>query len=184
MINREYLNNLNEAQKEAVMHLDGPLLVIAGAGSGKTKALTHRIANLIQFHEINTKNILAVTFTNKAAKEMKERIEIILAKALCREHYPDQLWSNIGTAQQNLLREIIFKDKLKDLWIGTFHSLFSKLLRFDIEKYVDPDGLTWKKSFSIYDEKDSLTLIKEIIKNEMRVDDFQLKNLDLNPKKN
>ena len=182
-INNYLFESLNPQQADAVSHFDGPLLVIAGAGSGKTKALTHRIANLIQFHEINTKNILAVTFTNKAAKEMKERIEIILAKALCKEHYPDQLWSNIGTAQQNLLREIIFKDKLKDLWIGTFHSLFSKLLRFDIEKYVDPDGLTWKKSFSIYDEKDSLTLIKEIIKNEMRVDDFQLKNLDLNPKK-
>ena len=182
-INNYLFESLNPQQADAVSHLDGPLLVIAGAGSGKTKALTHRIANLIQFHEINTKNILAVTFTNKAAKEMKERIEIILAKALCREHYPDQLWSNIGTVQQNLLREIIFKDKLKDLWIGTFHSLFSKLLRFDIENYVDPDGLTWKKSFSIYDEKDSLTLIKEIIKNEMRVDDFQLKNLDLNPKK-
>ena len=183
-IENNYLfESLNAQQANAVRHLDGPLLVIAGAGSGKTKALTHRIANLINFHEINTKNILAVTFTNKAAKEMKERIEIILAKALCREHYPDQLWSNIGTAQQNLLREIIFKEKLKDLWIGTFHSLFSKLLRFDIEKYIDPDGLTWKKSFSIYDEKDSLTLIKDIIKNEMRMDDIQLKNLDLNAKK-
>ena len=181
--NNYLFESLNTQQAEAVSHLDGPLLVIAGAGSGKTKALTHRIANLIQFHKINPKNILAVTFTNKAAKEMKERIEIILAKALSRERYPDQLWSNIGVAQQNLLREIIFKDKLKDLWIGTFHSLFSKLLRFDIEKYIDADGLTWKKSFSIYDEKDSLTLIKEIIKNEIKIDDIQLKNLGLNAKK-
>ena len=181
--NNYLFESLNKQQAEAVSHVDGPLLVIAGAGSGKTKALTHRIANLIQLHKINTRNILAVTFTNKAAKEMKERVEIILAKELCRDIYPAQSWLTIGNSKQNELREIIFKDKLKDLWIGTFHSLFSKLLRFDIEKYIDPDGLSWKKSFSIYDEKDSLTLIKDIIKNEMKLDDIQLKNLDLNARK-
>ena len=156
--------SLNEEQIQAVSHLNGPLLVLAGAGSGKTKALTHRIANLIQYHAINPRNILAVTFTNKAAKEMKERVEIILSKELCKNRYSDKTWTTISFSEQNLLREEIYKEKLKDLWIGTFHSLFSKLLRLDIEKYEDPEGLRWKKTFSIYDEKDSQTLIKEIIK--------------------
>ena len=74
MINREYLNNLNEAQKEAVMHLDGPLLIVAGAGSGKTKVLTSRIANIIKEKKAFPNQILAVTFTNKAAKEMQNRV--------------------------------------------------------------------------------------------------------------
>ena len=74
MINREYLNGLNEAQKEAVMHLDGPLLIVAGAGSGKTKVLTSRIAHIIQEKKAYSNQILAVTFTNKAAKEMQNRV--------------------------------------------------------------------------------------------------------------
>ena len=77
MINREYLNNLNEAQKEAVMHLDGPLLIVAGAGSGKTKVLTSRIANIINEKKAYPNQILAVTFTNKAAKEMQNRVSKI-----------------------------------------------------------------------------------------------------------
>ena len=81
MINREYLNNLNKAQKDAVMHLDGPLLIVAGAGSGKTKVLTSRIANIIKEKKAFPNQILAVTFTNKAAKEMQNRVSKILGSA-------------------------------------------------------------------------------------------------------
>jgi len=100
MINRDYLNNLNEAQKEAVMHLDGPLLIVAGAGSGKTKVLTSRIANIIKEKRAFPNQILAVTFTNKAAKEMQNRVSKIL-----------------GSEAVGLT------------WLGTFHSTCSKLLR-------------------------------------------------------
>ena len=74
MINKDYLENLNEPQKEAVLHLDGPLLIVAGAGSGKTKVLTSRIANIIKEKKALPNQILAVTFTNKAAKEMQNLI--------------------------------------------------------------------------------------------------------------
>ena len=167
--NNYLFESLNKEQHKAVAHFNGPLLVIAGAGSGKTKALTHRIANLIEHNNINPHNILAVTFTNKAAKEMKERLEIILAKALCLNWF-GQPWSTLNVTDQNQLRKNIHQDKLQDLWIGTFHSLFSRLLRFDIEKYQDPDGLKWNRRFSIYDETDSKTLIKEIIIQEMCLD--------------
>ncbi len=100
MINREYLNGLNEAQKEAVMHLDGPLLIVAGAGSGKTKVLTSRIANIIKEKKAFPNQILAVTFTNKAAKEMQNRVSKILGSAA------------VGLS-----------------WLGTFHSICAKLLR-------------------------------------------------------
>ena len=144
--NNFLFESLNEEQIQAVSHVNGPLLVVAGAGSGKTKALTHRIANLIQNHNINPRNILAVTFTNKAAKEMKERVEVILAKELCKKRYVDKIWQTLSLSEQNILREEIYNEKLKDLWIGTFHSLFSRLLRLDIEKYEDPEGLNWKKT--------------------------------------
>ena len=78
MINKDYLKNLNEPQKEAVLHLDGPLLIVAGAGSGKTKVLTSRIANIIKEKKAFPNQILAVTFTNKAAKEMQNRVSDIL----------------------------------------------------------------------------------------------------------
>ena len=78
MVNSDYLKNLNEAQKEAVMHLDGPLLIVAGAGSGKTKVLTSRIANIIKKKKAFPNQILAVTFTNKAAREMELRVSKIL----------------------------------------------------------------------------------------------------------
>ena len=100
MINREYLDNLNEAQKEAVMYLDGPLLIVAGAGSGKTKVLTSRIANIIKEKKAFPNQILAVTFTNKAAKEMQNRVSKILGSAA------------VGLS-----------------WLGTFHSICAKLLR-------------------------------------------------------
>mgnify|MGYP001337177193 CR=1 FL=1 len=100
MINSDYLKNLNKAQKEAVMHLDGPLLIVAGAGSGKTKVLTSRIANIIKEKKAFPNQILAVTFTNKAAKEMQNRVSKILGSAA------------IGLS-----------------WLGTFHSICAKLLR-------------------------------------------------------
>ncbi len=100
MINKDYLGNLNEPQKEAVLHLDGPLLIVAGAGSGKTKVLTSRIANIIKEKKAFPNQILAVTFTNKAAKEMQNRVSNILGSAA------------IGLS-----------------WLGTFHSICAKLLR-------------------------------------------------------
>ena len=100
MINSDYLDNLNKAQKEAVLHLDGPLLIVAGAGSGKTKVLTSRIAHIIKEKKAFPNQILSVTFTNKAAKEMQNRVSKILGSAA------------IGLS-----------------WLGTFHSICAKLLR-------------------------------------------------------
>ena len=100
MLNSEYLNNLNENQKEAVEYLDGPLLIVAGAGSGKTKVLTSRIAHIIRKHKAFPNQILAVTFTNKAAKEMQLRVSKLLRKE--------------ATGLP---------------WLGTFHSISAKLLR-------------------------------------------------------
>ncbi|MBD1135037.1 UvrD-helicase domain-containing protein [Pelagibacterales bacterium SAG-MED47] len=100
MVNSEFLKNLNNAQKEAVLHLDGPLLIVAGAGSGKTKVLTTRIANIIKEKKAFPNQILAVTFTNKAAKEMQNRVSKI-----------------IGSGAVGLS------------WLGTFHSICAKLLR-------------------------------------------------------
>ena len=100
MVNSEFLKNLNKAQKEAVMYLDGPLLIVAGAGSGKTKVLTSRIANLIKEKKAYPNQILAVTFTNKAAKEMQNRVSSILGSEA------------VGLS-----------------WLGTFHSICAKLLR-------------------------------------------------------
>ncbi len=100
MLNLEYLNNLNEKQKEAVLHLKGPLLIVAGAGSGKTRVLISRIAHIIQNKKAYPNQILAVTFTNKAAKEMQDRIG-----------------------------KIIKKDAVGLSWFGTFHSVCAKLLR-------------------------------------------------------
>ncbi len=100
MINKDYLKNLNDAQKEAVLHLDGPLLIVAGAGSGKTKVLTSRIANIIKEKKAFPNQILAVTFTNKAAKEMQNRVSKILGSTA------------VGLS-----------------WLGTFHSICAKFLR-------------------------------------------------------
>jgi len=100
MVNSDYLKNLNNAQKEAVLHMDGPLLIVAGAGSGKTRVLTSRIANIIKEKKAFPNQILSVTFTNKAANEMQKRVSQILGS------------SAIGLS-----------------WLGTFHSICAKLLR-------------------------------------------------------
>ncbi len=163
------MDGLNSAQQQAVDHVEGPLLVVAGAGSGKTRALTHRIAHLISHHCVDPSNILAVTFTNKAAREMKERLEILLAKKVAFDQYA-QPFSTLEMGQQRDLRTRIYREITKDLWIGTFHALFSRLLRFDIDKLEDSDGLKWTRQFSIYDDKDSQNLIKEIITQDLQLD--------------
>ena len=129
----DYINGLNDRQKEAVLHTEGPLLILAGAGSGKTRVLTHRIAYLIEKKGIFPGNILAITFTNKAANEMKERVEQLLD-------------GDTGY-----------------MWIGTFHSICVRILRYNIDK------IGYDKSFSIYDRDDQITLMKECIK-EMDLD--------------
>ncbi len=133
----EILEGLNPKQTEAVTHFSGPLLVIAGAGSGKTRALTHRIAYLIQERGISPWNILAVTFTNKAAKEMKTRI----AKLLGRENVPD----NSYLEDYNLPS------------IGTFHSICVRILRKEIHL------LDYENNFAIYDVADQQVLMKKIM---------------------
>jgi DNA helicase-2/ATP-dependent DNA helicase PcrA len=125
---QKYLLELNQEQRKAVIHKDGPLMVIAGAGSGKTRVLTHRVIHLLK-EGVNPFNILSLTFTNKAAKEMRHRIENILGNSIS-----------------------------KNLWMGTFHSVFSKILRFESEK------INYPKNFTIYDTEDSKHLIKSIIK--------------------
>jgi len=133
---QELLSELNSSQKSAVRKETGPLLVIAGAGSGKTKVLTHRIAYLIQ-NGAKPWEILAVTFTNKAAKEMKIRLENLLGEK---------------TAAQ--------------VWIGTFHSICGKILRYDVENFLVKGELFRRSNFVIFDENDSVSLIKQAIKAE------------------
>ena len=87
MKNLEYLNNLNKEQTEAVSYLNGPLLIVAGAGSGKTRVLTSKIAYLIKEKKAYPNQILAVTFTNKAAREMQERLEILLSRKLAQSQF-------------------------------------------------------------------------------------------------
>ncbi|PIQ75327.1 MAG: ATP-dependent DNA helicase PcrA [Candidatus Portnoybacteria bacterium CG11_big_fil_rev_8_21_14_0_20_40_15] len=137
------IDQLNDKQKEAVLTLDGPLLVVAGPGSGKTKVLTHRIAYLIQ-QGIAPQNILAVTFTNKAANEMKERVQKLLAR---------NRFAKPGTPAH-----------LPTL--GTFHSVCARLLR------SEASFIGFKKDFVIFDDKDSLALIKKVM-NELEISDDQ-----------
>jgi DNA helicase-2/ATP-dependent DNA helicase PcrA len=164
-----FLAGLNDAQRKAVDHHEGPLLVVAGAGSGKTRALTHRIAHLIGQHGADPAELLAVTFTNKAAREMKERLELLLAQKLAQSQF-GQPWSTLAAVDQRQLRSRIYREVIKDLWIGTFHALFARLLRFDIDKYKDPEGLSWTRQFSIYDEADAQSLVKEIVTQEQGLD--------------
>ncbi len=122
-----FLKGLNEQQKKAVTHTSGPLLIIAGAGSGKTRVLTYRIAYLLQQHKAAPHEILALTFTNKAAREMQNRIRSLIG------------------------------DRAGTLWMGTFHSIFSKILRFEADK------IGFDSNFSIYDTSDSESAIKLIL---------------------
>lgn len=128
------LEGLNDKQYEAVSSTDGPCLVIAGAGSGKTKVLTHKIAYLIEEKNVKPWEILAITFTNKAANEMKIRVENLVSEAV------------------------------KDIWMGTFHSICVRILRRQIDK------LGFDTSFVIFDTSDQKTLVKKIIK-EQNLDD-------------
>lgn len=130
----DLLKGLNKEQKEAVLHTDGPLLILAGAGSGKTSVLTRKIAYLLEKGKADEFDILAFTFTNKAASEMKERVADLLNK------------------------------EVDHMWIGTFHSICSRILRRNIDK------LGYKNTFSIYDTTDSRSLVKDIMK-DLRIDE-------------
>lgn len=124
----DFLNDLNESQRKAVEYIDGPSLVIAGAGSGKTRVLTYKIAYLLQ-QGVKPWNIMALTFTNKAAREMKERIG-----------------------------KLVGQDLAQHLYMGTFHSIFSRILR------AEAQHIGFNNNFTIYDETDSRSLIKTIVK--------------------
>lgn len=125
---QNYLSQLNVQQRDAVNYLEGPQLVIAGAGSGKTRVLTYKIVHLLA-HGFEPYRIMALTFTNKAAREMRERIEQLVGEQTARR-----------------------------LWMGTFHSIFARILR----TYADRIG--FKNTFTIYDAADSKSLLKQIIR--------------------
>lgn len=126
---QEFLAQLNDSQREAVEYCDGPQLVIAGAGAGKTRVLTYKIAWLLEHHGMKPWNILALTFTNKAAKEMKQRIG-----------------------------QLVGMERARYLQMGTFHSVFAKILRMEAR------NVGYGSDFTIYDEMDSRSLIKNIVK--------------------
>ncbi|MBS1487106.1 MAG: exodeoxyribonuclease V subunit gamma [Bacteroidetes bacterium] len=134
----DYLQSLNAPQHEGVINTEGPCMIIAGAGSGKTRVLTYRIAHLIQTQGVDPFNIMALTFTNKAANEMRERIEHV-----------------VGSDARNL-------------WMGTFHSVFARVLR------AEADHLGFSNNFTIYDTDDSKSIIKNVVK-EMGLDETQYK---------
>src|SRR5436305_14666208 len=130
------LEDLNDPQREAVLHDEGPVLVLAGAGSGKTRVLTHRIAHLVASGAAQPGQILAITFTNKAAGEMRERVEQLVGR------------------------------RARAMWVMTFHSACARILR------ADGDKLGFTRGFTIYDESDSLRLVKRC-----------LEELDIDPKR-
>lgn len=130
----DYLSELNPPQREGVVNVEGPCMIIAGAGSGKTRVLTFRIAHLIREHNVDPFNIMSLTFTNKAAREMQHRIEQMVGA------------------------------EAKNLWMGTFHSVFARILRAEASKIGYPSN------FTIYDTDDSKSLIKLIVK-EFNLDD-------------
>ncbi|MEN9228735.1 MAG: DNA helicase PcrA [Gloeomargarita sp. GMQP_bins_120] len=163
------LSGLNPAQRQAVQHFCGPLLVVAGAGSGKTRTLTYRIAYLVEHYRVDPENILAVTFTNKAAREIKTRVEELLARHLARQSGDD--FGRLPIAEQNRYRSQVYQRFTRHLWMGTFHSLCARILRYDIEKYQDEQGRKWTKNFTILDENDAQTLIKKIVVDEMNLDE-------------
>src|SRR6186997_3367671 len=127
------LADLNPPQREAVTHGEGPLLVLAGAGSGKTRVLTHRIAYLLATRQAGPEQILAITFTNKAAGEMRERVEALVG----------------GVSRR--------------MWVTTFHSACARMLRVEAER------LGYAKNFTIYDEADSLRMLKRCM-TELEID--------------
>ncbi|MDP3927860.1 MAG: UvrD-helicase domain-containing protein, partial [Bacteroidota bacterium] len=129
----DYLETLNPSQRAAVEQIDGPVMIIAGAGSGKTRVLTYRIVHMLR-HEVDPFQILSLTFTNKAAKEMRHRV-----------------MEAVGSEGRNI-------------WMGTFHSIFSRILR------VESDKIGYPRNFTIYDSDDSKSLIKTIL-GEMKLDD-------------
>ncbi len=138
------LRSLNDVQRQAVQHTDGPLLILSGAGSGKTRVITHRIAYLIKHHRVSPFRILAVTFTNKAAKEMKQRLDTLVEDSVSHE-----------------------------LWVATFHSTCARILRRDIEKLGTParsgnvsrsTDHVYTRDFTIFDTGEQATLVKDVLR--------------------
>jgi DNA helicase-2/ATP-dependent DNA helicase PcrA len=164
------LSHLNPAQRRAAAHYEGPMLVVAGAGSGKTRTLTYRIASLVLNHRVNPENILAVTFTNKAAREMKQRIEQLFAQQRATDQYGKTL-EDLTPLEQTRVRSQVYKNLIQPMWIGTFHSLCARILRFDIEKFQDEQGRKWQQNFSIFDDSDSQDAVKKIVTKDLELDD-------------
>lgn len=133
----DYLETLNPSQRAAVEQIDGPVMIIAGAGSGKTRVLTYRIVHMLR-HNVDPFQILSLTFTNKAAKEMRHRV-----------------MDAIGSEGRNI-------------WMGTFHSIFSRILR------VESERIGYPRNFTIYDSDDSKSLIKTLL-GELKLDDKMYK---------
>ena len=138
------LSSLNEVQREAVQHTEGPLLILSGAGSGKTRVITHRIAYLLEHHDVSPYRILAVTFTNKAAKEMKDRLDVLVKGSVSR-----------------------------DLWVATFHATCARILRRDIEKLgknAETESVSrsrdhaYTRDFTIFDTGEQATLVKDVLR--------------------
>ena len=143
-MNDNLLRSLNDVQREAVQHTEGPLLILSGAGSGKTRVITHRIAYLLEHHDVSPFRILAVTFTNKAAREMKDRLDVLVEGSVSR-----------------------------DLWVATFHATCARILRRDIEKLgrtaetesgPSSKGYAYTRNFTIFDTGEQATLVKDVLR--------------------